>query len=110
MKKNSESIYGCGMAEDLPKPEWGRYTKKGNKVYAHITPDESLGALALPGLKGKVKKARRLSDGFEMRMLTPWVAKEFPDYEFVNYSVPDCFSFTVDKTPVEVIEFELKED
>jgi alpha-L-fucosidase len=43
-------------------------------------------------------------------MLTPWVAKEFPDYEFVNYSVPDCFSFTVDKTPVEVIEFELKED
>lgn len=110
MQKNSDSIYGCGMAEGLPKPEWGRYTQKGNKVYAHITPDEALGAIALPGLKGKVKKARRLRDGFEMRMLTPWVAKEFPDCEFMNYSIPDCFSFTVDKTPVEVIEFELKED
>ena len=109
MKKNSESIYGCGMAEDLPKPEWGRYTRKGNKVYAHIT-EESIGAIALPGLKGRVKKARRLADGFEMRMLTPWVAKEFPDYEFMNYSVPECFSFTVDQTSVEVIEIELKED
>lgn len=110
MRKNSESIYGCGMAEGLPKPEWGRYTKKENKVYAHITPEESLGAIALPGLKGRVKKARRLSDGYEMRMLTPWVAKEFPDYEFMNYSVPDCFSFATEKTPVEVIEIELKED
>ena len=78
-------------------------------MYAHIT-EESIGAIALPGLKGRVKKARRLADGFEMRMLTPWVAKEFPDYEFMNYSVPECFSFTVDQTSVEVIEIELKED
>ena len=108
MKKNSACIYGCGMS-DLPKPEWGRYTQKGNKVYACIT-EESIGAIALPGLRDKVKKARRVADGFEMRMLTPWVAKEFPDCEFMNYSVPDCFSFSIDKTPVEVIELELKED
>ena len=108
MKKNSACIYGCGMS-DLPKPEWGRYTQKGNKVYACIT-EESIGAIALPGLRDKVKKARRVSDGFEMRMLTPWVAKEFPDCEFMNYSVPDCFSFSIDQTPVEVIELELKED
>ena len=107
MKKNSESIYGCGMSE-FEKPEWGRYTQKGNKLYAHIT-EESIGAIALPGVKGRVKKARRLSDGFEMRMLTPWVAKEFPDCEFINYSVPECFSFTVDETVDEVIELELKE-
>ena len=108
MKKNSACIYGCGMS-DLPKPEWGRYTQKGNKVYACIT-EESIGAIALPGLRDKVKKARRVADGFEMRMLTPWVAKEFPDCEFMNYSVPDCFSFSIDQTPVEVIELELKED
>ena len=91
--------------KDVPEDQWKE------KVWdAHITPDEALGAIALPGLKGKVKRARRLSDGFEMRMLTPWVAKEFPDCEFMNYSIPDCFSFTVEKTPVEVIEFELKED
>ena len=108
MKKNSACIYGCGMS-DLPKPEWGRYTQKGNKVYACIT-EESIGAIALPGLRDKVKRARRVADGFEMRMLTPWVAKEFPDCEFMNYSVPDCFSFSIDQTPVEVIELELKED
>ena len=108
MKKNSACIYGCGMS-DLPKPEWGRYTQKGNKVYACIT-EESIGAIALPGLRDKVKRARRVADGFEMRMLTPWVAKEFPDCEFMNYSVPDCFSFSIDQTPVEVVELELKED
>lgn len=108
MKKNSKCIYGCGMS-DLPKPEWGRYTQNGNRVYACIT-EESIGAIALPGLRDKIRKARRVSDGFEMRMLTPWVAKEFPDCEFMNYSVPDCFSFSIDKTPVEVIELELKEE
>ena len=90
------------------KPEWGRYTQNGNRLYAHIT-EESIGAVALPGVKGKVKRARRLSDGFEMLMLTPWVAKEFPDCEFMNYSTPECFSFTVDEKTDEVIELILKE-
>lgn len=108
MHDNSESIYGCRMS-DYEKPEWGRYTQNGNKLYAHIT-EESIGAIALPGVKGKVKKARRLSDGYEMLLLTPWVAKEFPDCEFINYGTPDCFSFTVDETPDTVIELELGQD
>lgn len=108
MKKNSKCIYGCGMS-DFSKPEWGRYTQNGNRVYACIT-EESIGAISLPGLRDKIRKARRVSDGFEMRMLTPWVAKEFPDCEFMNYSVPDCFSFSIDRTPVEVIELELREE
>jgi alpha-L-fucosidase len=29
MKVNSESIYGCEDA-DLPKPDWGYFTRKGN--------------------------------------------------------------------------------
>ena len=108
MKDNSESIYGCRMSE-FEKPEWGRYTQNGNKLYAHIM-EESIGAICLPGVKGKIKKARRLSDGYEMLLLTPWVAKEFPDCEFVNYGTPDCFSFTVDPTPDTVIELELNEE
>lgn len=107
MEKNAESIYGCGMSA-FEKPEWGRYTQNGNRLYAHIT-EESIGAVALPGVRGKVKRARRLSDGFEMLMLTPWVAKEFPDCEFMNYSTPECFSFTVDEKTDEVIELILKE-
>ena len=35
MDENSKSIYGCGYAE-IDKPEWGRYTRNGNKIYAHV--------------------------------------------------------------------------
>lgn len=108
MRENGESIYGCG-ASGLDKPEWGRYTRKGNRLYAHIT-EETIGAIALPQVKGKLVRARRLSDGYEMQLLTPWVAKEFPDYEFINYGTPECFSFTVDEATDTVIELILKEE
>lgn len=107
MHENSDSIYGCGMSE-FEKPEWGRYTQKGNKLYAHVM-EESIGAIALPGVKGRVKKARRLSDGSEMLLLTPWVASEFPDCQFVNYGNPEYYSFHVEETRDNVIELELSE-
>lgn len=106
MHENSESIYGCG-ASGFEKPEWGRYTRKGNKLYAHVT-EEVIGAIALPGVNGMVGKARRLSDGYEMLLLTPWVAKEFPGYAFVNYGTPECFSFSVEEKTDTVIELTLK--
>lgn len=106
MHENSESIYGCG-ASGFEKPEWGRYTRKGNKLYAHVT-EEVIGAIALPGVNGMVEKARRLSDGYEMLLLTPWVAKEFPGYAFVNYGTPECFSFSVEEKTDTVIELTLK--
>ena len=106
MHENSESIYGCG-ASGFEKPEWGRYTRKGNKLYAHVT-EEVIGAIALPGVNGMVEKARRLSDGYEMLLLTPWVAKEFPGYAFVNYGTPECFSFSVEEKTYTVIELTLK--
>lgn len=108
MHENAQSIYGCG-ASGLEKPEWGRYTRRGNKLYAHIT-EEGIGAIALPGIKGKLKKARRLADGYEMQMFTPWVAREFPDYEFINYGTPECFSFSVEEKTDTVIELTLKEE
>lgn len=107
MRDNSESIYGCRKA-DLEKPEWGRYTQKGNLLYAHVM-EECIGAIPLSGLKGRVKKVRRLSDGFEMMLMTPWVAKEFPDCEFVNYGNPDYFSFQVENVDT-VLEIELKDE
>ena len=108
MHDNGDSIYGCGVSE-FDKPEWGRYTQKGNKLYAHIL-EESVGAIALPGVKGRVKKARRLCDGTEMVLMTPWVAKEFPDCEFINYGNPEYYSFQVDETRDNVIELELTEE
>lgn len=108
MHANSDSIYGCGMSE-FEKPEWGRYTQKGNKLYAHVLED-CVGAIALPGVKGKVARARRLCDGSEMIIMTPWVAKEFPGYEFVNYGNPEYYSFLIEEIADNVIELELKED
>jgi len=64
MADNSESIYGCGISE-FSKPEWGRYTQKGNVLYAHIF-DQSIGQICLEGLKGKVESVCLLSDNTEM--------------------------------------------
>ncbi|SHF64154.1 alpha-L-fucosidase [Caldanaerobius fijiensis DSM 17918] len=101
MRKNGDSIYGCGRAE-LPKPEWGRYTKKGNKLYVHIF-DRGIGPISLKGLKGKIKKARLLSDGSEVNVNEPWNATEYKDYAFINFAgsrLPDDIDT--------VVELELK--
>ncbi|MBM7583185.1 alpha-L-fucosidase [Caldicoprobacter guelmensis] len=102
MSKNGESIYGCGNA-GLPKPEWGRYTKKGNKLYAHIF-ERGIGPIAIQGIKGKVKRARLLADGSEVSLQKPWNAHHYGDAIFLN--------FRSSKLPDEidtVVELELEE-
>jgi len=80
MDANSESIYGCTSA-GLPKPEWGRYTRKGKTLYAHIM-EKPVGPIALLGLGGKIKKARMLYDGSEVSISRPWNVGE---------NTKDCF-------------------
>ncbi|TMV51920.1 alpha-L-fucosidase [Paenibacillus mesophilus] len=79
LRLNGDSIYGCGAA-DLPKPEWGRYTRNGNKLYAHVY-DRGIGPIYFEGLKGKIVKARLLRDGTELKVETPWMAEEYSDIE-----------------------------
>ncbi|KAA5808430.1 alpha-L-fucosidase [Thermoanaerobacterium thermosaccharolyticum] len=102
MNKNSDSIYNCGSSE-LPKPEWGRYTKNGKKLYAHIF-ERGLGPIVLKGLKGKINKARLLSDFSEI---------EVTDYWHNNLDDQDCAFLDVRWTELPdeidtVIELELK--
>lgn len=80
MDYNGESIYGCGAA-GLPKPQWGRYTRKGNTLYAHIL-DRPAGPVPLLDLGGKVRKARVLRDGSEVSISRPWNVGE---------NTKDCF-------------------
>lgn len=55
MRRNSDSIYGCGYGE-LPKPEYGRVTRKGNKVYFHVM-EGQVGYVPLIGISaGQVEK------------------------------------------------------
>ncbi len=79
LRLNGDSIYGCGAAP-LPKPEWGRYTMKGNKLYAHVF-DRGIGPIYFQGLKGKIRKARLLRDGTELIVSTPWMAQDYSDSE-----------------------------
>lgn len=74
MEKNSDSIYGCTIA-DFPKPEWGRYTQKGKKLYAHVL-ERGIGPMGFVGLGGKVRSARLLCDGSELVMSMPWMATQ----------------------------------
>jgi len=105
MKKNSQSIYGCGKA-DFPKPEWGRYTQNGKKLYAHIFEPQA-GAISLMNMDGRLEKARLLSDGSEVRIPEKvWNLSEYKEHEFLylkpghgnNYPLPDKIDTVVEIT------------
>lgn len=108
MSKNGDSIYGCAAA-DYPKPDWGRYTQKGNKLYAHVF-EESIGPINLIGMADKVKKARLLADGYELFLSRPWSAAEFIEDAFVNFARPEHFTYPLPDKRNTVIELELYDE
>ena len=61
MKVNGESIYGT-TASSIGKPQWGRSTTKGDKIYLHVFDWPKDGKLAVEKLPNPVKKAWLLSD------------------------------------------------
>ena len=83
MRDNGESIYGCGIA-DQPRPEWGRYTQRGKLLYAHVF-ERGVSALRFDGLGGKIKKARLLMDGSELKLRRPWNAPGNVTDAFVHF-------------------------
>ena len=81
--RNSESIYNCGSCP-LSKPDWGRYTQNGNKIYAHwLYPN--FGDLNLKGLDGNnVSAAYWLRSGVELHYNnTSWANNDSGNF-FVN--------------------------
>lgn len=83
MKKNSASIYGC-KGSKLPKPDIGRITQNGNKLYYHIT-EPVIGLIPLMGLEEKqVKHIRLLSTGCEVKIVKDWISNNYPDVVMVS--------------------------
>ena len=82
MRLNSASIRACGRSE-FPKPDWGCYTQKGKWLYAHIY-ERGIGPVNLQGLAGKIKKARWLADGSEIKLERPWMTGEYPNDAFID--------------------------
>jgi len=106
MADNGESIYGCGNA-DLPKPEWGWLTKKGNTVYAHILM-RSIGPIVVPDLGGKIKSIRLVRDGSEIRQPVTFCTGSFPGYTYINFG-PGHVSYPLPDAIDSVVAFELEE-
>lgn len=101
MKENHQSIYGC-KASSMDKPDWGRYTQKGNKLYAHVF-EECTNAVALDISPEKIEKVRLLSDGSEIKVETPWNAIAYPNLSFFtfkgqSYPLPDEIDTVVEIT------------
>lgn len=75
MDEYGESIYECGMSV-LSKPEWGRYTQKGNTIYAHIF-ERGIGYINFDNMNGKVGYSYHVADYAEIELSVPWNAKAF---------------------------------
>ena len=83
MDKNAPSIRGCGPAE-LEKPEFGRITRKEDRLYFHIF-ENALGALPLMGLKkDEVESLRLLASGKPVPISTSWVHSDYPEILFAD--------------------------
>lgn len=83
MDKNSESIYGCG-ASTLAKPEWGRYTRKDNLIFAHWM-NQNLGGINAKGINySTVKNVFLLSSGAELSYNKTWWGNEEQGNFFIN--------------------------
>ena len=103
MKKNSASIYGC-KGSGLPKPENGRITGRGNKLYYHVM-ENAIGSVPLYGIsKDLVKSVRLLSDGSELKVADNWIVNNYPDIAFVDISNSPYLPDAVDT----VVEIEMK--
>ena len=107
MDENSKSIYGCGYAE-IDKPEWGRYTRNGNKIYAHVMEPQA-GAIPLTGIHGKIKKLRRLSDNSEVKLTDYWNLKEYSQNQFFFLNADTCDSYPLPDDRDTVVEVTLEE-
>ena len=81
--KNKNSIYGCGKA-GIPKPDNGRLTRNGNKLYYHLY-ENTIGPMPLMGIKkDQVKSIRYLATGAEVPISTSWVHTDYPDIVFAD--------------------------
>jgi len=83
MKANYKSIYGCGCA-DMEKPDYGRITRNGNKLYYHMY-ENTVGPVPLYGIKTEdIEKIRLLHDGSELKPCKEWPATAYPEVAFVD--------------------------
>lgn len=108
MRKNADSIYKCGIA-GLEKPEWGRYTRRDNKLYAHIF-EAPLGALALTGVKAEeIKRVSYLADASLVNRSQAWNTTIYKDIPFVSLGENPVFTYPLPDERDTVLEIQLEQ-
>jgi len=106
MDKNSESIYGSGLAE-LTKPDWGRYTSKGDILYAHwMYP--AIGHISIKGISDRTPRAYLLSTGAELPTEKAWWGNKEENNFYVNVNRPTYMTFALPDQTDTVIKIILK--
>ncbi|MCU0317356.1 MAG: alpha-L-fucosidase [Fimbriimonadaceae bacterium] len=109
LSANGEAVFGAKDA-DLPKPEWGWWTRRGKYLYAHLT-QPTLGNIHLPGLRGKVKNGVVLKTGGEAPIVDFWniPVQHFDEPEdiFFNIGYPTSGSLTRPDPINTVVRFEV---
>lgn len=103
MDKNQDSIYGCTYA-GIKKPEWGRYTKKGNTIYAHVF-EQPIGPLALTGIDPtQISVMYRLADGARVYSGDSWVTTAYEGILFASLGNIPHYSYSLpDKTDTVIV-------
>lgn len=92
MDKNKDSIYGCSYA-GLAKPEWGRYTRKDNVIYAHLL-EQPIGPIAFTGIDPvNVEYMCLLADGSEVKKGDSWVTMAYEGILFGSLGTIPHFSY-----------------
>jgi alpha-L-fucosidase len=93
MSKNGDSIHGCAEA-GIPKPEWGRYTRRDNVIYAHIH-ETTIGPIPLTGIpRDCIRKIRFLADNSEVSLASwAFAVRKNPDMAFVSLGLNQNHSY-----------------
>jgi alpha-L-fucosidase len=110
MAVNGEAIYGCGAAE-YEKPEWGRFTQKGDTLYAFLF-QKHFGHMSMTGMKDHIAKARLVRDGSEVVVTPFWNAEtshfDEPDDIFLAFGRPTPLTYPLPDPLCTVIRVHLK--
>jgi alpha-L-fucosidase len=107
-----DSIYGCGPAP-FPKPEWGRYTMRGQQLFAHLL-DPVIGHICLPGLRGRVKNGRTVATDAEVVITDYWnpgiQTFDRPEDIFFNFGKPVAETFPLPDRMDTVVRFDVTDE
>ena len=109
MRENGESIYGAG-ASGLPKPEYGRFTRKGNRLYVHVTED-MIGPVPVAGIKDKkIECIRLLRNGCELKQVSAFTTVNYPELVFIAMGDEPTFTYPMPDAADTVIEITFDEN